>query len=232
MKSELFWESFAMERAIRAFRGYISQPDFKKRFTIMMVGVFFMGFFLSFLIRANFGTDPCTFMNLTIARRLGILFGTWQLGLNAAMMVIVIIWGRRYIGFGTIANMVLIGYVADFFGWLWDNHLPAEIFVNMPSRVAIFILAFTFFVVSASFYMNANMGVAPYDAIPMMISTYIFKKAPFFIIRICFDLSAIIIGVIFGGIPTIGIILMALFLGPVITGVGKFLNTHVFKLEQ
>lgn len=44
------------------------------------------------------------------------------------------------------------------------------------------------------------------------------------IIRICWDGLAIIAGVLFGGVPIIGIILMALFLGPLITAVGRFIK--------
>lgn len=213
------------------FIDYFRQPKFKERFIIMMIGVFFMGFTLSFLIRCNLGTDPCSFMNLTVSRRLGILFGTWQLILNAILMLIVLIYGRNYIGFGTIANMVLIGYIADFFGWIWDQVIPAEYFSRLPSRAIIFALAFSVFVVSASLYMNANMGVAPYDAVPLMINKYIFTQAPFARIRICFDFAVVLIGVLFGGRPNLGIILMSLFLGPVISTIGKLLNRHVFHLS-
>ena len=221
-----------MDRLKKELHNYFTQPFFMKRFVIMMTGVFFMGFWLSFLIRVNLGTDPCSFMNLTVARKLGILFGTWQLILNTTLFVLVILFGREHIGLGTIANMVLIGYVADFFGWIWDNNIPSAFFANLPTRVITFIIAFSMFVLSASFYMNANMGVAPYDAIPLMVKKYILKKAPFAIIRICFDYTAILIGVLCGGRPNIGIILMALFLGPVITTVGKFLNEKVFHIDQ
>ena len=67
------------------FKDYLTQKDFKKRLIIMNIGVFFMGFFLSFLIKVNLGTDPCTFMNLTISRFLGISFGNWQLLLNSVL---------------------------------------------------------------------------------------------------------------------------------------------------
>ncbi len=196
----------------------------------MMLGVFFMGFWLSFLIRANLGTDPCSFMNLTVARRLGILFGTWQVILNAVLFVPVILFGREYIGFGTIANMLFIGYIADFFGWIWDNIIPSAFFTNTPTRILTFAVSLLMFIISASLYMNANMGVAPYDAIPLMIKKYLLKKPPFAIIRICFDFTAVLIGILCGGIPNIGIILMSLLLGPIITAVGSFLNKKVFHL--
>ncbi len=197
-----------------------------------MLGVVFMGFWLSFLIRVNLGTDPCTFMNLTVARKLGILFGTWQVILNAVLLVIVIIFAREKIGAGTIANMVLIGYIADFFGWIWDTTLDPELFTGTPTRVLIFIISFSLFVISASLYMNADMGLVPYDVVPILIKRHILKKIPFAIVRICFDYTVILIGVLCGGKPNIGILLMALFLGPVITAVGRYLNAHVFHIEQ
>lgn len=78
-----------------------NDANFKKKFTVMAIGVFFMGFFLSFLINVNLGTDPCTFMNVTISSRLHILFGTWQLILNAILLVLVILYARNLIGPGT-----------------------------------------------------------------------------------------------------------------------------------
>ena len=70
------------------------------------------------------------------------------------------------------------------------------------------------------------MGVAPYDAIPNILSGWM-PKVPFFIVRIVFDLSAVVIGVIAGKLAggiqgsIVGSIAMSLLLGPVITLVGK-----------
>lgn len=220
-----------MNKVKKFLREYFETPDFMKRLVVMLIGVFLMGFFLSFLIKVDLGTDPCTFMNLTISRKLGILFGTWQLSLNAVLFVIVILFGKKCIGFGTIANMVFIGYIADFFGWLWDKTIPERYFTEFPSRAVIFALALLLFIISVSFYINADMGVSPYDAMPQIISDRVLTKVPYYIIRIGYDFLVIVIGVMFGGTPNIGIILMALFLGPIISVVGKFLGKHVFHLN-
>ncbi len=220
-----------MNKVKKFLREYFETPDFMKRLVVMLIGVFLMGFFLSFLIKVDLGTDPCTFMNLTISRKLGILFGTWQLALNAVLFVIVILFGKKCIGFGTIANMVFIGYIADFFGWLWDKTIPERYFTEFPSRAVIFALALLLFIISVSFYINADMGVSPYDAMPQIISDRVLTKVPYYIIRIGYDFLVIVIGVMFGGTPNIGIILMALFLGPIISVVGKFLGKHVFHLN-
>ncbi|MBE5830234.1 MAG: hypothetical protein E7306_00665 [Butyrivibrio sp.] len=219
-----------MDKIKKTFLNYISQPDFKKRLIVMNIGVFLMGLFLSLLIKVDLGTDPCTFMNWTISEKLGILFGTWQLLLNVFLFIIVILFGRKYIGFGTIANMVFVGYIANFFKWLWEKTLPDYIFTDMPYRAVVFVLALFLFIISVSFYINANMGVAPFDAIPQIVSERVLKKVPFAVIRMCYDFLVILVGIIFGGRPNIGIVLMAFFLGPVISVVGKFLNRHVFHL--
>ena len=52
---------------------YTHQQAFVKKLALMLIGVLCMGFFLSFLIEVNLGTDPCTFMNVAISRKFGIL---------------------------------------------------------------------------------------------------------------------------------------------------------------
>lgn len=219
-----------MDKISKILKDYFSQPNFVKRLIVMNIGVFFMGFFLSFLILVDLGTDPCTFMNLTLSRFFGISFGNWQLLLNLFLFIFVILFGRKFIGFGTIANMVFIGYIADFFVWLWNKTLPEYLFNVFPYRAVVFGLALFLFIVAVSFYINAAMGVAPYDAMPQIVSEKVLKKVPFAVIRICYDFLVIVIGVVFGGKPNIGIVLMALFLGPIIQVVGKFLNKRVFHL--
>lgn len=197
-------------------------PDFKKKAVIVITSVLCMGFFLSFLIDVNLGTDPCTFMNLTISGLLGLSFGNWQLLLNAVLLVFVLIADRHMIGIGTIANMVLIGYVADFCRYLWSRFLPQTIFTAEPSRAVIFALALFGFIVSASFYMNSEMGLAPYDATSAIIGHWM-PRIPFHFVRIAYDMLVILIGLLAGGRPNIGTILMAFVLGPMITIVGRYI---------
>ncbi|WP_408070515.1 YczE/YyaS/YitT family protein [Butyrivibrio sp. JL13D10] len=195
-----------------------------KKFKLMAIGVILMGFFLSFLIEVNLGTDPCTFMNLTISSKLGILFGTWQVILNSFLFIFVILFDRHQIGPGTVANMVLIGYISDFCRWLWKKTIPEYIFREWPYRAVVFIVALLCFVIAASLYMNANMGVAPYDAVPIILNKLVFKKVPFKIVRIAFDASVLLIGFLLGGKVEICTVLMVFLLGPTITAVGRFIK--------
>ena len=100
----------------------------KKRIFAVFLAVILMGFCLSFLIRINLGTDPCSAMNLGIANKLGISFGNWQVILNAILFLFVISFDRSQIGWGTLANMILVGYSVDFFSWLFNQLLPENAF--------------------------------------------------------------------------------------------------------
>ncbi len=204
-------------------------PNFAKRLAFMLPGIIFMGVFVSILVEIGWGTDPASFMNLNIASLFGLGLGNTQVIVYGIMLVITIIFGLDMIGFGTLANMFLIGYIVDICRWIWKNtgfvdFLSAS---NFGIRLAIFLLVLLIFVISAAVYMNAQMGIAPYDAIPNIISRRL-PKIPFFAVRMVFDLSAVLIGVIAGilckdGIQgsIVGSILMAFLLGPVITIVGK-----------
>ena len=198
---------------------------FIKKLIIVFISVFGMGFFLSFLILIGLGTDPCTYMNRSIAGHIGWTLGNWQLTLNIIMFIFVLIFARDQIGFGTLFNMVLIGYYADFFDWVWMNTLPGWIFTDMPVRLILFAVTLSGFIISAAFYMNSEMGVAPYDASVIILSRMVFKNIPFFIVRMGWDISAIIVGFIASRtLPAPATVIMAFALGPVITVVGRFMK--------
>ena len=198
-----------------------------KKIIICFIAVFGMGFTLSFLILCDMGTGPCTFMIRAVAAKVGLSFGTYQLIVNIVMLCLVFIFKKKLIGFGTIFNMVLIGYYADFFCWVWRKIIPASAFTEPVSRWTIFIVALILFLISVAVYINQDMGVSPYDGLPIIITEKLKADKSMIgkiILRILWDGSALMIGVIAGNTPAIGHILMVLFLGPAISFVGKLIN--------
>ncbi|MCR5217465.1 hypothetical protein [Treponema sp.] len=217
-------------------------PNFSKKIAILSVSIFCMGLFVSLLLEAGWGSDPFTFMNESISQRLGISFGTWELILNASLIILTIIFAPELIGFGTLENMIFIGYIADFFRWVWKTtgiHDVIGFAANPPVwlHVLVFGLSIFLFIISAAVYMNARMGLSPYDSIPKIINKGC-KKIPFTPLRMCYDASACIIGFIVSPytikdsqlyLPMIGAVIMVFFLGPVIGLVGRFMQNHIFK---
>ena len=204
-------------------KSFYQKPHFLKRFILVNLAVILMGFSLSFLVLVDLGTDPCTLMNLTISSKLGMTLGNWQAFLNCILFIFVFLSGRDQIGFGTIANMFLVGYSLDFFSWLWVKLGVNLYFDSVMIRYLVFPIALLFFVFVAAVYMDVELGTSPYDAIPFIISKKL-NKIPFRLLRISYDLFVIFIAWIFGGRVQIVTILMALLLGPIITFVGDKLK--------
>lgn len=204
-------------------------PNFGKRLAFMLPAVILMGVFVSILVEIGWGTDPASFMNLNIATALGWGLGNTEVLVYGLMLVFTIIFGVEMIGFGTLANMILIGYIVDLCRWIWVNIGFHDLILNgsFGLKLGIFCVTLLCFVFVAAVYINAQMGVAPYDAIPNILSRWI-PKIPFAVVRIVFDLAAVVVGILASrfcddGIQgsIIGSIAMSLLLGPVISFVGR-----------
>lgn len=204
-------------------QGMYQKTHFTKRLIAVILSVIVMGFALSWLVLVDLGTDPCTSMNLAISHKLGMSIGNWQALFNSFLFIFVILWCRENIGFGTLANMFLVGYSLDFFSWLWERVLPEGAFSSMAVRIGVLFPALLLFVLSAAVYMDVELGTAPYDAIPFLISKKL-PNVPFRVIRMTFDFTVIVLSLIFGGKVGIVTILMALTLGPVIAWAGKHME--------
>ncbi len=193
---------------------------------LVIAAVILMGFALSWLLLVDLGTDPCTLLNQTISTRLGISIGNWQALFNTVLLIFVIIFGGRNLGFGTLANMFLVGYSIDFFSWIWAKVLPADLFTSMGVRIAVLIPALVLFILAASFYMDVDMGTAPYDAVSFIISTHL-PNVSFRVIRIVYDFVVTAIAVLLGGKLGIVTVLMVITLGPVIEWLGNIMKQHL-----
>ncbi len=211
-----------------AFISPTKDPLFKKRMLIMSAGIFFMGFSVSFLIPTNFGTDPYSALNVALSSITPLSFGTWQFLSNAILFILVLFFGREHIGYGTIFNMIFIGYIADFFRWIWSMIIPGSYFLNgeftfLWLRIAVLIPSLIVFVFAVGAYIAAGLGESPYDALPFMINTLI-PKVHFRIVRMCFDATFFIISMLLGlhfGVITFS---MVLLLGPVVNWSKSFID--------
>lgn len=166
-----------------------------KRTLLMLSGILLIGMCVASYRMSGFGVDPFSCMNLGISGFLGMSFGNWQLIMNAALLLIVWFTVRHCIGPGTIINMVLVGYTADFLCWLFLDQIGLT--VRLPLRIVLLLLGTLFASMGCASYMIADMGIAPYDSVAFIITTYTKEKISFRMARILSDLTVIAAGVIF-----------------------------------
>lgn len=203
----------------------------KKSFLTMLLSVIVMGFSLSLLVLTHWGTDPFSAMNYGVAKLLGLSFGTYQLVLNLFLLLLIVLFYRSVIGWGTLGNMVLVGYTADFFAFIWHDLLSVP--NRLPAAVcaAILIPGLILFVISAACYMNSGQGMSPYDALPFILDDTAAKlsknrKSHFKIFRYTQDILCTLIGFVAGGEVGAVTICMVLLLAPTVQYVGQLFQKH------
>ena len=226
--------------------GYIkdmfAQHNMVKRIVLSFISIIVMGFGISLFSVSGFGVDPFTSMNMNIASTLGISFGTYQMIINAVILLYVILVAHRgLVGVGTVFNMVGCGYTCEFFQKLIqpavENHYTLEI------RIPLLIAGIITLCFACSLFFTANIGVGPYDALGFMLSrsTKIAHKW----IRVITDFTVILIGLIVSGgftaifsgslseIKNIGLgtIITAFCMGPLINTFNKYVSAKIFNVD-
>ena len=81
-------------------QGMYQKKHFARRLISVILAVIVMGFALSWLVLVNFGTDPCTSMNLAISGRLGMSLGNFYRRLGTITAQLPFIYYRDIVGTG------------------------------------------------------------------------------------------------------------------------------------
>ena len=199
---------------------------------MMILGILFIGLCVSFLRLSGFGVDPFSAMNLGISGFIGWSFGTWQLLMNAVILVIVFFQARHCIGAGTIINMIFFFFFADFVCWLVQDVVQIE--MSLPLRIIALVLAQLMASMGVALYMVADMGIAPYDSVAIIIEKLTHQKIPFHKARVLSDVVVVIVGIAFASasgagiwaVAGIGTVINACFNGPLI----QFFKTKLEKM--
>lgn len=189
---------------------------------MMCLGVLGLGIAIAFLIAVGFGTDTFSFLNNSLSSWTGLTVGTTMVLSNIVLFIAQLVFGRHLIGIGSIVNMLLVGPVSDLTTFLLVSRMPQAFFTGDVARTVIFILALALFLFSAALYMNAELGLAPSDAVATMLSERTGK--PFFAIRMLTDACYILIGLASGGKISVGTVAIALTLGPAVSLVGRLIK--------
>ena len=93
------------------------------------------------------------------------------------------------------------------------------------ARVMLLIAGFSVCCFGVSFYMAAELGMGPYDALGWIVETRTTGRIPFARARIALDCTTTAIGFICGSIVGLGTLLMACGTGPFVS----FLMRHVSR---
>ena len=227
--------------------GYIKdmfvQHNMFKRIVMSFISIVIMGMGISCFPVSGFGVDPFTSMNMNISSTLGIGYGTYQLIVNAVIIVFVVAVAHRgLVGVGTVLNMVGVGYSCELFTKI-INPVVQPHFDNLAVRIGLLAIGIVVLCFSCSLFFVSNIGVGPYDSLGFMISraTGIAYKW----VRVFTDITVILIGLVasggfsalfhgnFGDIKNIGIgtIITAFMMGPLVNFFSEKVSSKILNVD-
>ena len=197
-----------------------------RRILGMVAGVVIIGIGIAVFKFSHLGNDSISALNLRLAELAGLPFSIENVLMNLFLFVPQLIWGRRYIGLGTIINSFCIGFIVTFtsnamtaaFGSA--DTLPVQLF-----WVAVGVLVVAF---GCSLYQTADLGVAPYDALSLMMA----DRLPCPLLRLPrFHRRAVRGACTFvsGGLIGLGTLICAFGLGPFVQFFTKHFSEKVLR---
>ena len=205
-------------------------PLLPRRILMALAGMAIAGIAVGFFKRASFGVDPFQCFCNGINQVVPIGFGTLYMLVNAVLLIIDFFLDRHYIGISTFINLFLVGYAVEL-----SENLLASWFGEPGTalRIVFLLIGIVISCIAAALYYTADLGVSPYDAIPLHIADLkpkLFGKTiPFRVVRIISDLICVSVGFALGFLPGIGTIITALFMGPLITFFKTTLSDPLLK---
>ena len=204
---------------------FLGQKISLRRILGMIAGVVVIGVGIAVFKFSHLGNDSISALNLRIAELSGLPFSIENVLMNLCLFVPQLIWGRRYIGLGTIINSFCIGFIVTFTGDVMTaafgtaDTLPVQLF-----WVAVGVLVVAF---GCSLYQTADLGVAPYDALSLMMADRL--PVPYFGCRVFTDALYAVIAFVLGGLIGLGTLICAFGLGPFVQFFTKHFSEKVLQ---
>lgn len=192
-----------------------------RRLIQLFVGLGFYGLAIAMIVRADLGLDPWDVLNQGVFERFaepaGLSFGVV---VNLIGVAVLLLWIplRQMPGFGTLANVLVVGTIANL-GLHW---IPADL--PLLVRILLLVCGIVLTGVASGCYIGAGLGAGPRDG----LMTGIVRRTgwPVKWVRTAIELAVVAVGWSLGGSVGLGTIAYALTIGPV---VHVFLPMFVIK---
>ena len=183
-----------------------STSDFIKRLPMLFVGFFLCSLGIVANLYSNLGTSPWSLFHVGLTNITGLTLG--QITQIVGAVIIVISWKLgNPPGFGTIANMIFIGFFIDLI--IFARIIPFQ--TELVWQIFQLLLSILIIGLGALFYLRTQLGAGPRDGL-MVVLTRILDK-PVSYVRVPMDVIVSILGYFLGGPLGLGTVLTAIGLG-------------------
>lgn len=171
-----------------------------RRVAGMLVGIVIISLGVALFKFAHLGNDPFNALNIRSAELAGLPLGVQNLIYNAVFFTMQMIWGRRYVGFGTVANAVCCGFIITFFYDFLTAHFAQA--ATLPAQLAWVAAAVVCTSLGISLHQTSDLGVAPYDYLALGLRDH--TPLPYFCCRLFTDTLCALLAFLLGGLLGLG----------------------------
>ncbi|MEP6841975.1 MAG: hypothetical protein ABJA11_00555 [Pseudolysinimonas sp.] len=178
-----------------------------RRISQLLVGLFLYGIGIALMVRAGIGVAPWDVLTQGVSLRAGLLFGIVN-NILGALVLLLWIPIRVRIGFGTVADVLLIGISAQ----LGLNVIPQQTVPGLQALV--FSGGLALVAVATGLYIGARLGPGPRDG--LMTGLHRRTGWPIWIVRTGIEVIVLAVGWALGGQFGIGTVAFALLIGPMV----------------
>ncbi len=188
-----------------------SKSNSFNRTALTVLGVLLISFGIAWMRFSQMGTDPFVTMNIGISKMISMDFGLIQMLANIFLLVVMMKFTPKLIHLGTILGIFVVGYLSDFLLAVIE-FLPATFFVQLLAMcIGLFFCCF-----GVAVYMTADMGIAPYDALGMILEKKLSSRLTYKELRVITDICCVAVGFLCGAPIGLGTVITAFFTGPLI----------------
>jgi uncharacterized membrane protein YczE len=179
-----------------------------RRLVQLFAGLVLYGVSMALLVESKLGLDPWDVFHQGVSKVTGLSFGLVVI-LTGIPVLLLWIPLRQRPGFGTLANLVVVGLVADRALAL----LPAG--TNWPARIAYLAGGIVLNAAATGLYIGSRFGPGPRDGLMTGIVGR-FPKLSIRLVRTGIELTVLSAGFLLGGTVGLGTVAYALGIGPLV----------------
>ncbi len=185
----------------------------KRRLVICSIGEVVMSLGIAVFSIAAMGVDPYNGMGMSVAVLIPFLsYSLFMVILNLLLLCFQIWKKRNTIGYGTVINAFLTGYLVTFFSKVIETCFGVP--TGFPVRLVLVLFSVILTSLGVAMYMGPECGVAPYDFLAIYLEQRF--SLPYFPCRMLTDGFCVLVSLLCGGLIGLGTLLCALGLGPFI----------------
>ena len=173
----------------------------------LFAGLLAFGLGIALMVHADLGLGPWDVLHQGISKRIDVPIGTVGIGVGALLLV-AWFWLPVRIGFGTIANTLVIGLVIDGTLWLLPDSAPLAVRIG-EVPVAIVLVA-----IGSGFYIGAGLGPGPRDG--LMTGLAARGVGSVRVVRTGIEVTVLCLGWLLGGTVGIATAIQAITIGPLV----------------